>query len=146
MKAKATRSASELLVIWGLYLEAGRFDHVLHQDPTGNPEQEDDEQLAAMYVQTTPGYFKAFPVLRHVHVRHHPAASFDPVMPGETLTDALRRLEWPKLEGLPVKVIGPTIYEEFLSALEAKCKASPFVYWQEVEDVVVPLKPRMAMA
>lgn len=131
---KRTRTASELLTIWGLVTAGGRLTDVIRKLPTGEAEAEDDEQLAAIYVQTTPGYFKALPVLRHVYAYHHPLPSFDPTMPGETLQRALERLEWRFLSGLPLKVVGPSIHEEFLNRLTDRTKAEPFYYWQDPEE------------
>lgn len=135
---------TRLLLNWGLITSAGRLTDVIRKMPTGEGQGEDDEQVAHTYVQTTPGFFKALPVLRYVYVYHGNPRLFDPTLPGESLSEALRRLEWPLLEGLPMRVIGPTVLDEFVKQLSDRCKREPLVYHAPVEEHVLPLQSAYA--
>lgn len=144
MRVKRTRTASELLTIWGLLYSQGQLRDIIKRVGTGEDQGIDEEQLAADYVCKTPGYFRALPVLRHVHVDFHRPHSFDPCLPGESLPDALRRLEWRFLTGIERKHVGPMVYEEFVKGLIDRTRNEPFVYWEEQAEHVLPLRRQFA--
>lgn len=134
---------TRLLLNWGLIHSMGRLQDVLRKEPdreSSGEEGVDHELLAYDYVCRCAGYFKALPVLRFVYVYHGNPRHFDPTLPGESLSGALRRLEWPLLEGLPMRVIGPAILDEFVKQLSDRCKREPLVYHAPVEEHVLPLQ------
>lgn len=134
-------TVDRLLLNWGLVTAGGRLQDVIRKMPTGETQAEDDEQIAFGYVQTTPGYFRALPVLRFVYVLHGDPAHFDPRQPGESLLGALKRLEWTLLEGLHSRDIGPVILDEFKYKLAMRCKREPLVYHAPHEPHVLPMVP-----
>lgn len=146
MRKPKARTASELLMIWGLYTAGGAMRMPLSKGG-GGPSEEDDEALAADYVQTCPGFQIALPVLRYRYVHAHPESDlplFDPTMPGERLDEALLRLGWGDLQGAFKREIGPIVHQRFLNSLIDKTKAKPFLYFEKVEAHVLPLRTQMA--
>lgn len=105
-----------MLEWWGLRETGGSL-----KDPTkksnGGKASEDDEEAAMIYVQTTPNFRVARPVLAHVHIEGLPLCDFVVRGPGERLTPALLRRSWWQLVGIRENLIAEAIYTGFVEIL-----------------------------
>lgn len=145
-------TASLLLENWGLIYDGGALRDVIRRVGTGEQEAVDEEQLAATYVETCPGFRNALPVLRFVYVYHHRPEEFDPCLPGESLEAALKRQEWHSAVGLTRKQVGPWVHDKFLNALIDQTRVRPFTFSKQIEEYVIgreqgprkPLRTKMA--
>jgi len=92
----------------------------------GEPSTDDDLRLVD-YVESTPGFERARPVLQWRFVQGNPFSSFQLCRPGESRSLALIRLGWFGLIGLPDKKIPEQILKEFETTLAQRLKESPFL-------------------
>lgn len=136
-----TDAAKSFMFLWGLQYAAGQLRDVIRRESEGGPEATDEEVQKAIYVELTPGYHVAKPVLVHVYARFHEPQDFDPCLPGESLTDALERLGWRSAMGLSRRQVGPWVHDRFILALESKMAKTPFTLAISHEAPVLPLAP-----
>ena len=113
-----------LLDTWGMRIVGGAFTDPT-QKASGGEFGADDAMAACRYVESTPGFTIARPVLKWVHVEGREPKDFRVVRPGESLLAAVVRLGWQHHLGRPGK-LPEAVYTDFFSALSEKCVAMPF--------------------
>lgn len=95
---------------------------------SGDMQGMDDEAQAVYYLERTPGFAKAKPVIRHVHILALPIESFRINAPGESVLDAINRLGW---EGASAKGAAESVYQEFCNELADRARTDPFIPFRD---------------
>jgi ABC-type dipeptide/oligopeptide/nickel transport system permease subunit len=93
---------------------------------TGGESGLDDDLRIVDYVESTPGFLRAVPVLKHVFSEGLSVSSFQVRRPGESLSRALVRLGWFDLARIAEGRIAQRILDEFVEALEVRLSKQPF--------------------
>ena len=116
---KETWTVDAILEAWGLR-QTGSIKNPLKVSTQGKSGA-DFEAQAAVYVETTPGFWRARPVLRWVYFEGKDVRMFRPRLPGESLIKAVHRLGWSDLwGGVNEHAMGEIILGEFRVALQTR--------------------------
>jgi len=115
----------EMLERWGLRVIGGTLKSPVRTS-TGGEAALDDDLFLVDYVQGTPGFERAAPVLRHLYSSGLPLNSFRLCLPGEDRGRALIRQGWFDLVGLPDSEIPWRVLEEFEASLLARMGEAPY--------------------
>jgi hypothetical protein len=115
-----------MLQIWGLRATGGSLKSPIKRS-TGGEAQQDDELAVALYVQSTPGFATARPVLRRIYCEGRTANGDWWRGPGESLGRAALRLGWGRYLGIvAMKEIPMEVHADFMHGLEQRLIDSPF--------------------
>lgn len=116
--------AQELLERWGLRIVGGPLRSSLKVS-TGGESGIDDDLRIVDYVESTPGFMRAVPVLKHVFSEGLSVSSFRVRRPGEPLSRALVRQGWFDLARIAEGRIARRILDEYLDELEVRLSNQP---------------------
>ena len=123
---RSSWSTYRLLQVWGLRVSGGRFTLGLSPG-SGETSVDEDEAQAMLYVERTPGFYRARPVLVHVLAEMRPVETFQVKRPWESTEAALRRLRWLDLIGEPLERIPGIVFDRFATQISQRVAESPFV-------------------
>jgi hypothetical protein len=115
----------EMLERWGLRIVGGTLKSPLRVSTGGEAMLDDDLRLVD-YVESTSGYDRAAPVLKHIYSEGRTFGEFRLRLPGETREHALLRWGWFDLVGLRDAVIPARIDLEFRRELRRRLREQPY--------------------
>lgn len=119
-------TVDEMLERWGLRVVGGSLKSPWRISTGGEAGWDDDLRLVD-YVESTPGFERAAPILRHRFSEGRSLESFRVSLPGESRARALIRLGWFDLNGLADAAIPGRVLEDFVSLLNRRMAETPFV-------------------
>lgn len=118
-------SLDEMMERWGLRIVGGSLKNPLRTS-TGGAAMLDDDLRLVDYVESTSGYARAAPVLKHIYSEGGTLAAFRLRLPGETREHALIRHGWFDLVGMRDAQIPSRIAGEFRRALARRLREQPY--------------------
>ena len=117
-------SIDAMLERWGLRIIGGSLKNPLRISTGGEAMMDDDLRLVA-YIESTPGFERAAPVLRHRYSNGMPLESFRIQLPGENRDRALLRLGWFDLRPFRDAAVLSRVNNEFECALAKRLRECP---------------------
>jgi hypothetical protein len=126
-------SLERMLEAWGLRACGGSLKNPLNLS-TGGATGTDENWQAKQYVEGVTGFSLARPVLVWVFAQGLDVAAFRLRQPGESLTQALKRLGWQDYVMLPAARIALEVLRDFEVELGEALEERPFTPMFEPEE------------
>lgn len=134
VKEKVDYSVVELCRVWGLRISGKDFTNPI--TPATHAERSPAEEAGQIvdYVESTPGFFDAEPVLRHIYILGKDPETYDPREPGQPFQVAIGihigmgRKSWRRYPWLQLAEVGPAVHARFLKALLTRMDEDPFEF------------------